>query len=135
VWRPLDAAADLTIVTYGEMTEVVEDAMARLFEEDEVLVEYLVVAQLAPLRIAPILASAARTGRLLVVEEGTEPWGFGAEVVATVVEHGSGRAPACARVGARHLPIPNARPLEDAVLPGVDDVVAAARRLLGGERS
>jgi 2-oxoisovalerate dehydrogenase E1 component len=134
VWRPEDESGEITIVTYGEMTEIVEDAIAQLFDEDEVLPEYLVAAQLAPLRLEPILASVARTGRLLVVEEGTEPWGFGAEVVARVVEALGPRVRGAARVGARHLPIPNARPMEDAVLPDVARVVAAARGLLADPR-
>jgi len=124
----------LTIVTYGGMTDIVEEAMGRLFEEDEALVEYVVVAQLAPLDVAPSEAAARRTGRLLVVEEGTEPWGFGAEVVARVAEATQG-AVRCARVGALHLPIPNARPMEEAMLPDVERVVVAARRLLAGSAS
>jgi pyruvate/2-oxoglutarate/acetoin dehydrogenase E1 component len=130
VWRPQDEPGELTIVTYGEMTEIVEDAIARLFDEEEVLPEYLVFAQLAPLRLEAVLASVRRTGRLLVVEEGTEPWGFGAEVIAKVAEELGPALRACARVAARHLPIPNARPMEDAVLPDAERVLAAARRLL-----
>src|SRR5262245_10502515 len=133
-FRPLDGGADLTIVTYGGMTDIVEEAMGRLFEEDEALVEYIVVAQLAPLDTATIEASARRTGRLLVVEEGTEPWGFGAEVVARVAEATEGTV-RCARVGALHLPIPNARPMEEAMLPDVERVVVVARRLLAGSAS
>lgn len=130
-WRPEEEPAGLTVVTYGGMTEIVEDALARLFEEDEVLAEYLVVAQLAPLDAQPIVESVRRTRRLVVVEEGTEPWGFGAEVVARVAEALGGGVRA-ARVAARHLPIPNARPMEDAVLPDVDRVLAGARRVLAG---
>lgn len=130
-FRPVDGSADLTIVTYGGMTDIVEEAMGRLFDEDEVLVEYVVVAQLAPLDAGEITTAARRTGRLLVVEEGTEPWGFGAEVVARVAE-ATGGAVRCGRVGALHLPIPNARPMEEAMLPDVERVVAAARRLLSG---
>ncbi|MFN8545576.1 MAG: thiamine pyrophosphate-dependent enzyme [Candidatus Binatia bacterium] len=130
LWRPAEGTADVTVVTYGGMTEIVEEALARLFEEDEVLAEFMVVAQLAPLRVEPIVASARRTGRLLVVEEGTEPWGLGAEVVARVAEVVPGTV-RCGRVGAAHLPIPNARPMEDAMLPDVERVVAATRRLLG----
>ena len=135
LFRPAGERADVTIVTYGEMTEVVEDALTVLFDEDEALAEYVVVAQLAPLRIEPIVESVRRTGRLLIVEEGTEPWGFGAEVIAKVSELLVDAPPRCARVAARHLPIPNARPMEDAVLPDPARVVAGARRLLTRARS
>ena len=65
----------------------------------------------------------------MIVEEGTGPWGFGAEVVARVVEDKSTGAVSCARVAARHLPIPSARPAEEQVLPDVSRIVAEIRRL------
>jgi 2-oxoisovalerate dehydrogenase E1 component len=129
-WRPADVPADVTLVTYGAMTEIVEKAMATCFEEDEVVAEYLVPAQIAPLRIEPIVESVRRTGRLVVAEEGTMPWGFGAEVIARVSEALAEHPPRCARVGARHLPIPCARPAEEAVLPDIDRVVDAVRRVV-----
>ena len=135
VWQPDGDRADFTLVTYGEMTEVAEDAMTQLFDEDELLAEYVVPAQLAPLRLEPILESVRRTRRLVVLEEGTEPWGFGAEVVARVAEELGTQLLGCARVGAHHLPIPNARPMEDAVLPDATRVVAAVRRVLQGTRA
>lgn len=128
-WRPMGTEADLTIVTYGAMTEIVEQAMAESFAEDELVAEYVVPSCVAPLRIDAILKSVERTGRLLVVEEGTAPWGFGAEVVARVAESMTTRAVRCARVGARHLPIPNARPAEDQLLPDVSRILDAMRNL------
>lgn len=129
-WQPADVVPDVTIVTYGAMTEVVEKAMAVCFEEDEVMAEYLVPAQIAPLRIEPIVESVRRTGRLIVAEEGTMPWGFGAEVLARVSEALAENPPRSARVGAHHLPIPCARPAEEAVLPDVHRVVEAVRRVM-----
>ncbi len=67
-----------------------------------------------------------------MLEEGTGPWGFGAEVVARIAEELGPELLGCARVAAHHLPIPNARPMEDAVLPDTARVVAAARRVLRG---
>ena len=130
IWRPDGAPGDLTIVAYGAMAELVEQAIGVSFEADEVLAELVVPAQLAPLRIEPILASARRTGRLLVVEEGTAPWGFGAEVVARVAEASGDRPVRSARVAAHHLPIPNARPAEECVLPSVERVVRMIRELV-----
>jgi 2-oxoisovalerate dehydrogenase E1 component len=130
LWRPIGVPADLTVVTYGAMTDITEQALATVFEEDELLAEYLVPAQLAPLRVDPIVDSVRRTGRLVVVEEGTAPWGFGAEVVACVAERLHERSPRCARVGAHHLPIPNARPAEDRVLPDAQRVAEAIRAVM-----
>jgi pyruvate/2-oxoglutarate/acetoin dehydrogenase E1 component len=118
LWRPLDQA-DVTVVTYGAMTEIVESAMVQAFDEDEILCEYLVLSQLAPLRIDAVVESVRRTGRLLVAEEGTTPWGFGAEVAARIVEICIAKPPRLSRIGAHHLPIPNSRPAEESVLPDV----------------
>ncbi len=130
VWRPAGAAADVTVVTYGAMTEIAEAAMAAAFRDDEVLAEYVVPAQLAPLRLEPIVDSVRRTGRLVVVEEGTAPWGFGAEVVAAVSEALAERPPRSARVAAHPLPIPNARPAEERVLPDSARVLQAIRAVM-----
>jgi len=128
VWRTPGAAADVTVVTYGGLTAMVEEALAASFEEDELVADYLVVAQLAPLGLAPILESVRRTGRLVVVEEGTMPWGFGAEVLARVAEELGGGLQRALRVAAHHLPIPNARPAEQQVLPDVARIREAVRR-------
>ncbi len=129
-WCPIGAPPDVTVVTYGAMTETVEEAIMASFDQDEVLVEYIVPSQLAPIRIDPILDSVRRTGRLLVVEEGTGPWGFGAEVIARVAEELKDYPVRSARVAAYHLPIPNARPGEERVLPDVERVVRAIRSLV-----
>jgi pyruvate/2-oxoglutarate/acetoin dehydrogenase E1 component len=130
IWRPAGASGDVTVVTYGGMTEITEAAIAAAFAEDEIVAELVVPAQLAPLRLDPILHSVRRTGRLVVVEEGTGPWGFGAEVVAAVSEAMAGQALRCARVAAHALPIPGARPAEDAVLPDAARVVTAIRQVM-----
>ena len=128
VWRPSDVPADVTVVTYGAMTDMVEEAILRSFEENEIICEYVVPAQLSPLRIEPIADSVRRTRRLLVVEEGTGPWGFGSELVARVSEDEPGTR--VARVAARHLPIPNARSAEDQTLPDIDQIIQGIRNLM-----
>lgn len=66
----------------------------------------------------------------MVVEEATGAWGFGAEVVAAVTEANEAGTIRAARVAAHPLAIPNARPAEDVVLPGVQDVILAFHRVL-----
>ena len=72
-----------------------------------------------------------KTGRLVVVSEGARAGGFASEVVARVVDeaYDSLRA-APVRVTAKDTPIPYAAPLERAVLPQVDDLVAAVTGML-----
>jgi 2-oxoisovalerate dehydrogenase E1 component len=133
VFRPAGSvAADYTLVSFGH-DELAERAMDRLFDEEEWLPDYVLVAQLSPLRVEPVLRSVARTRRLVVIEEGSPAFGFGAEVVAALAEHARFEFRS-ARVGARDFPVPSARGLEDAILPSVDDAVAAVRRIMVGER-
>jgi len=130
LWRPSGGTADVTVVAYGAMADIAEEAVQQSFDIDEILCEFIVPSQLAPLRIAPIVESVRRTGRLLVAEEGTVPWGFGAEVIARVVEEMTDQSVRAVRVGAYPLPVPNARPAEEQVLPDVDRLVTALRELV-----
>ncbi len=125
-------AADVTIACYGYAFEIVREAALSLLLEDELFVEIVLFTQLSPFELDPLSASLARTGKLVVVEEGGLTLGWGAEVVARMTE--SSAAPVRARrVAARDLPIANARTLEDATLPQVADVRAAALSLAGRE--
>jgi len=126
------AGADATVVTYGGMLPVALDAARELILEHEVFTEVVALGQLLPLDLDPVLESVARTGSLVTLEEGTLTAGVGAEIVARVQAeawddlHGPVR-----RVAASDGIVPAARRLEDEMLPGVDDVVAAVAGLAG----
>ena len=82
---------------------------------------------LVPLDLELIVASVERTGRLVVAHEAVEHGGFGAEIAAQVQSAAFDFLDApVARVGAPFAPIPFSAPLEDAYLPGTDEIVAAA---------
>jgi pyruvate/2-oxoglutarate/acetoin dehydrogenase E1 component len=121
-----------TVVTYGGMLPVVLDAVTELILEHELFCEVVALSQLAPLELEPVLESVGRTGALVTAEEGTLTGGFGAEIAARVQEASWNdlRAPV-QRVAARDGIIPSARPLEDDMLPSVEDVVAAVMALDG----
>jgi pyruvate/2-oxoglutarate/acetoin dehydrogenase E1 component len=120
-------APSVTIACYGYMAELALEAMTRLAMESEVFAETLVFTELAPLDAAPLLDFVARTRRLVVAEEGTGALGWGAEIAAVAAEKlGARQGLAIRRVAARDLPIPSTRKLEDVVLPGAGEIVAAA---------
>jgi pyruvate/2-oxoglutarate/acetoin dehydrogenase E1 component len=123
--------AEITIATYGYMADLALDAMWRLAMQQEVFAEVIVPTCLSPLDIEFILSSVQRTGRLLTVEESSVSLGWGSEVLSLVAEgiSKSGRLVA-RRLGARDLPIPSSRPLEDAVLPSVEDICDVAMQLV-----
>jgi pyruvate dehydrogenase E1 component beta subunit len=72
-------------------------------------------------------------GRALILEESVRAWGWGAEVAAAIYEEAGSRlvGGSIGRMGARSFPLPVSRPLEDLVLPQIDDIIRAARSILG----
>jgi pyruvate/2-oxoglutarate/acetoin dehydrogenase E1 component len=123
-------APKLTLAAYGYMAELARQAVLKLAYEDEIFVELIVPTQLAPFALDPLLESVDRTGRLLAIEEGSLSLGWGAEVVAQASEALEGRLRSAHRLGAQDLPIPASRPLEDAILPSLGDIMEAARNMV-----
>jgi pyruvate dehydrogenase E1 component beta subunit len=121
---------DVTLVSYSRTMQTVL-AAADLLEQDGVGAEVIDLRTLVPLDIDTVLESVGRTGRLVVVHEGHQAAGVGAEVAAQVVSKAWGqlRAPV-ARVCGLDMPVPYAAPLEKAWLPQPEDVQAAVLELL-----
>ena len=121
--------ADMTIVTYGGLTDMVEAAMEQTILEQETEFDYIVLTQLYPLNAAAIVDSCRETGRLLVIEEATDAYGIGSEVIATVAQQL--KTPLkTAKLGALPMPIPNSRRQEELVLPNASSVLNAIADLL-----
>jgi 2-oxoisovalerate dehydrogenase E1 component len=116
-------AADAAIITYGGMVPVVEAAAERLTEEEELGVDILVLAQLAPLPRHALVAALAGYEAVVIAEETHSGYGVGAEIAAVLAE--AGFRGTVRRVGTPPVPIPSARSLESIVLPDAGRVVAA----------
>ncbi|WP_296572726.1 transketolase C-terminal domain-containing protein [Phreatobacter sp.] len=122
---------DLTIVSWSAIMPAVEQAAATL-AADGIAADVIDLRTLWPWDQEAVCASVARTGRLLVVQEAVSVAGFGAEVVATVLETlGPARVKAARRLGAPRIPIPFSPPLEDAVKVTPAKIVAAAKAAMG----
>ena len=78
---------DVTLVTWGAMTLEVLRAAADL-ETQGISAEVIDLATLSPIDSATILASVAKTGRLVIVHEAARNLGLGAEIAALVAERG-----------------------------------------------
>ena len=121
---------DLTIVTYGAMVYKAINA-AKALEKEGASVEVIDIRTMYPLDTETILASIEKTNRALVLYEDHEFLGFGAEIAAQIVDRAFEHLDApVKRVAGAFTFIPFADPLERAVLPQDDDVLAGAREVL-----
>jgi pyruvate/2-oxoglutarate/acetoin dehydrogenase E1 component len=120
----------LTIAAYGYMAELAQQAAIILAYQHEIFAELIIPTQLAPFNIRPILDSARQTRRLLVIEEGTQTMGWGAEIVALAAEILGEQLQQARRLGALDLPLPASPVLEQAVLPGVNEIVHIAKSMV-----
>ncbi|MGI8605957.1 MAG: alpha-ketoacid dehydrogenase subunit beta [Gaiellaceae bacterium] len=114
---------DMTLVTWGAMVYTADEAAKQL--EDELSVEIIDLRTIAPWDRDTVLASVSKTSKALVLHEDTHTAGFGAEIMATIMEEAFEDLDApVKRVTAPDTPVPFAPPLEKWFLPQVEDVVA-----------
>ncbi len=131
VARHVRAGDDVTLVTWSGAVRVAEQA-AQIAQTQGVSLDILDLRSLWPWDREAVLASVARTGRLLVVHEAVEVAGFGAEIAATVADalFGALKAPV-RRLGAPRIPVPYSPALEPASRITPEAVAAAALALAG----
>ena len=121
---------DVTIVALSRLVHDALGAAERLAAEDGIEAEVIDPRTLVPLDLETIVASVERTTRLVVAHEAVTHGGAGAEVAALVQEAAFDHLDApVVRVGAPFAPVPFSAQLEDAYLPGADEIVAAVRGL------
>jgi pyruvate/2-oxoglutarate/acetoin dehydrogenase E1 component len=128
VLRFPNSTPQLSIATYGFNFELARAAALNLLMDHEIFAEIVLFSKLSTLQMDMLFESLHRTHRLLTVEEGTQSLGWGAEVAARAAETLNGLR--VRRVAAQDLPIANAKSLEDAILPSVQDIVQSALSLV-----
>lgn len=121
----------LTIVTWGAMVPRVKEAAERMRHEAGVSAEVLDARWIAPFDWEALNRSVQKTRRLLVVHEANLTGGFGAEIAARVQADCFGKLLApVQRLGVEDLRMPAAAHLQQAIIPSIDAIMAAAQRLL-----
>jgi acetoin:2,6-dichlorophenolindophenol oxidoreductase subunit beta len=122
---------DVTIVATG-WTVGRALAAAETLAAEGIQAEVIDPRTLNPLDTATILSSVEKTGRLVLVDQGTRHGGASAVIAAEVAEHGfpSLKAP-IAQVTALDTTVPYSEPMEKYVLPDEDKVAVAVRQVLG----
>jgi len=120
--------ADVTLATLGASVGESLEAAETLAGEG-IDIEVIDLRSVVPLDAEHVAASVARTGRLLVVDEDYLSFGLSGELIARVVERlGPGGVRRVARHAVPDVPIPAARSLEEAVVPGAASIARAIRR-------
>jgi pyruvate dehydrogenase E1 component beta subunit len=123
---------DVSIVSYSRMLQASLRAAA-LLEEAGVSAEVIDLRTLRPLDMETVYESVRKTHRLVVAEEDWRTVGLGAEIAAAAAE-------ACfddldapvRRVAMPDVPMPYAKNLEMALVPGEEEIVAAVNSVVGG---
>jgi 2-oxoisovalerate dehydrogenase E1 component beta subunit len=125
--RVVREGEEMTILAYGSAVGLAQQAADELGAD----IEIVDLRTLCPLDRDTVLASVRRTGKVLVAHEATRSCGVGAELSALIAEEAFEDLDApVRRLTAADVPIPFSPPLEQRVLPGLDDIKEAARELL-----
>jgi len=121
-------APDVTVIGYGGASLLVHPLLASLADE-EIRLLVCVPGCIQPLPVADLVEAARASRRVVIVEEGTRAFGWGAEVAATLAAELTLHAPA-RRVAALDTVIPAAKGLESLVLPAAQSVEDAIYEVL-----
>jgi pyruvate/2-oxoglutarate/acetoin dehydrogenase E1 component len=120
-------------VTIASIQRGVHDALeaAEELAADGIEAEVVDLRCLRPLDLETVLASVAKTNRLVCVDEGSSLGGWGRSVVGAVAEHGLEHLDDLWLLSSPDYPVPYSPPLERAYLPGKDAIVASVRDRAG----
>ena len=121
---------DMSIITYGGTMHQALDAARIVEKEDGLKVEVLDLRTLLPLDRDAILATARKTGKVLIAHEDRLTGGVGGEVAAIIAEHAFDYLDGpIRRVAARDAHVAFSPPLEEFILPSTNKIVEAIREL------
>ena len=129
--RIMREGSDVTIVSYSIGVGLSLEAAAKL-AEDGISAEVIDLRTIRPLDKATVLASLAKTNRLVVAEEGWPTCSVGSEILAICMEEGFDDLDApVLRITNEDVPMPYAANLEKDALINADKIVAGVRKILG----
>jgi pyruvate dehydrogenase E1 component beta subunit len=125
------SGTDVSLITYGGTLPKTLKAAEELALEG-IEAEVIDLRTLRPLDADPIVQSVSRTHRAVIVDEGWKSGSLSAEITARIVESAFYELDApVERVCSAEVPMPYAKHLEEAALPQVPRIVAAAIRVMG----
>jgi len=120
---------DVTIASYSKMLLLSLEAAEDL-AENGIEAEVLDLRTLKPLDVATLTQSVRKTGRLVIVEEGWQFAGLGAQIAETVYSNAFDSLDApIVRVTGENVPMPYSRPLEDLAIPDKARIMKAVKQI------
>jgi pyruvate dehydrogenase E1 component beta subunit len=121
---------DVTLVTFSRMLHICQQAAEELAKEG-IEAEVLDLRSIRPIDLDLILDSVRKTNRAVVAEEGWKYYGTGQGIAALIYEHAFDYLDApIGHVTGKDVPMPYAKPLEQAALPTYTDVIAAVKAIV-----
>ena len=124
------AGTDVSLITYGGSLPKALQAAEQLAAQG-IAAEVIDLRVLRPLDTETLIASVRKTHRAVVIDEGWKTGSLSAEIIAVIVEQAFYELDAPpARVCSAEVPVPYARHMEEAALPQVPAIVAAAMCLM-----
>ncbi|MEL6619531.1 MAG: alpha-ketoacid dehydrogenase subunit beta [Pseudomonadota bacterium] len=131
--KVLREGTDVTLIGTSSMRQVCE-AASKMLEAEGISAEVIDPRTIVPLDEATLLASARKTSRVIVVDEGHQSYGVTAEIAARINEKAFYHLDApVIRMGAMDVPVPFSPALEDLTVPTPEGVADNARKLMSGE--
>jgi pyruvate dehydrogenase E1 component beta subunit len=122
--------SDISIITHGKMIHVALQAAAKL-EKDGIEADVLDLRTIRPLDFDAILATVAKTNRVVYLEEGWPYAGTGAQIVSMIQEEAFDHLDApVRRVTQADIPMPYAKNLENLAKPNAERVVEVCNQVL-----
>lgn len=118
----------LVIAAYGGLARKIYDHYEDLFKAIDERIHLLVPQILHPIPLSHFQRFVAKSGKLLVVEEGIANFGWSSELISQLLKAGvSFKSDA---IGAAAVSIPSPREMEEMVLPSISAIELAARKLM-----
>ena len=123
--------SDVTVVAFGRMLHLSMKTAEMLSSEHGIECEVIDLRSIRPLDIDPVIESVKKTHRAVVVQEQWKPYGFGAEIIASISDAAFDELDApVVRVTGADVPMPYARNLELLAVPHEADIEKAVRQVL-----
>jgi len=125
-----DFSGEVTLITYGGLTQDAMLAATQLMIDEEIGVNVVVLGELSNLPWEE-LKKMVTTPYVITVEEGTMSFGIGAEIIAGLSERQVSER--YVRIASPDLPIPNSLLLEKQLLPDTDTIINKVREVIHGD--